>query len=267
MTELAWEERGSGQTMVCLHPMGADRSVMIAAMEPALAGAGLGGRIRRVYPDLPGAGGSAPVAPDSEAVLAAVTRLVERESASGPVLLAGWSYGGYLAAALARRQPAAVAGLLVICCGLRIMPADRELPAGPPPAGPPGWLDGLPADLQDYFTRALGNRTAATAAAVAGLLDAAGPVDEEYLMALRGGGWQLTDEEATPGYPGPACLLAGRDDWILGFPDAFRLYQTLPAADFAVFTGAGHFLPVEQPARFQAAVAAWLGRVTAGQPA
>jgi pimeloyl-ACP methyl ester carboxylesterase len=263
MTELAWEEHGSGQPMVCLHPMGTDRSVMVAAMEPALAAAGLGSGVRRIYPDLPGCGGSAPAAPTSEAVLAAVAALAGRERAGGPVLLAGWSYGGYLAAALARREPGAVAGLLLICCGPRIMPADREPPPGPPPAGPPGWLDGLPADLREYFTRALGNRTAASAAAVAAALDAARPCDEEYLQALRSGGWRLADEDAAAGYPGPASVLAGRDDWILGFRDAFRLFTTLPAADFAVFAQAGHFLPLEQPARFRAAVADWLGRVTA----
>jgi pimeloyl-ACP methyl ester carboxylesterase len=264
MTELAWEEHGSGQAMVCLHPIGADRSVMIAAMEPAVAAAGLGSRIRRIYPDLPGCGESAPVAPASEAVLAAITALAERERAGGPVLLAGWSYGGYLAAALARRQPDAVAGLLLICCGPRIMPADRQPPPGPPPAGPPGWLDGLPADLRDYFTRALGNRTAASTATVAGALGAARPCDEEYLQELRTSGWRLPDEDAAAAYPGPASVLAGRGDWILGVPDAFRLFTTLPGADFAVFAEAGHFLPLEQPARFGAAVADWLGRVSAG---
>ncbi len=267
MTELAWEERGAGQPLLCLHPIGADRSVMIAAMEPALAASDLAGRFRRIYPDLPGAGGSAPVAPDSEAVLAAVAGLAERLRGGRPMLLAGWSYGGYLAAALARRQPAAVAGLLLICCGQRIMPADREPPPGPPPSGPHDWLDGLPADLQEYFSRAVGNRTAAAAATVARLLDASGPVNDDYLDTLRAGGWRLADEETPVGYPGPACLLAGREDRVLGFPEAYRLARTLPGADFTVLTGAGHFLPVEQPGRFASAVAGWLARIPLAAPA
>jgi pimeloyl-ACP methyl ester carboxylesterase len=266
MPELAWEERGSGQAMICLHPMGVDRSTMIAAMEPALAATGdLAARYRRIYPDLPGSGESTPVAPDSEAVLAAITRLAGHACPDGPFLLAGWSYGGYLAAALARRQPAAVAGLLLICCGLRIRPADREPPPGVPAPGPAGWLDGLPADLRDYFRRALGNRTAATAATVRALLETARPGDEDYLETLRNG-WRLADEEASEGYRGPTSLLAGRDDRIVGFPEAFRLFRTLPGAELAVLPGAGHFLPVEQPARFAAAVGGWLARVPPGQP-
>jgi pimeloyl-ACP methyl ester carboxylesterase len=258
---LARDSVGAGIPLVCLHPFGTDRSVMKAAMEPALAGGdGPGERLRRIYPDLPGCGESAPVAATSEAVLAAVSGLLDAETGGEPALLAGWSYGGYLAAALARRQPARVAGLLLICTGVRIMPGDRDLPAGPAAAAEPGWLDGVPAGLRGYLSQALGARTAAAAARVAGVLTAAAPCDEEYLETLRSQGYRLADEDSAAGYQGPALLLAGRGDRIGGYADSFRLLGSMPEADYLVLAQAGHLLPLEQPAAFRSVTAEWLAR-------
>ncbi len=132
--ELAWTELGDagehGERILCLPGFGMDRSVMAAAMEPALR---LRPEFRRIYLDLPGHGESPAGAPSSAAVARAVAAFVDDQLAGGPVLLAGWSYGGYLAAALARRRQAATAGLLLICAGIKIRPEDRDLPG--PAAG------------------------------------------------------------------------------------------------------------------------------------
>src|SRR5580704_16221614 len=182
---LAWDERGIGEPVVCLHGFGLDRSVMAAAMEPVL---GLRPGLRRIYPDLPGHGESPAGPPGPAGVADAVSAFIDGPLGGGPVLLAGWSYGGYIAATLARRR----------------------------------------------LARAIGNRSAEVAGRVAAALTAARPGDKEYLERLRAAGYQAPDEDDAAGYPGPACILAGRQDRIGGYADQFRALSAFPAASYSV---------------------------------
>jgi pimeloyl-ACP methyl ester carboxylesterase len=196
-------------------------------------------------------------------------------------VLVGWSYGGYLAAGIARRWPGWVAGLLLVSSGVRIRPGSRDLP-GPPPPGPPGWLDGVPADLRGHLDAALGHRTAAVAGRVAAALVAARPGDEQYLQHLQAHGYPLPEDTAgqldaddgaaahtaagragagdglAAGYAGPVCVLAGRQDGIAGYADQFRAMRDFPAGSYTVLNAAGHYVPLEQPGTFQALALAWL---------
>lgn len=271
--ELAWTEHGDagqdGEPVLCLPGFGMDRSVMAAAMEPVLR---LRPGFRRIYLDLPGHGESPAGVPSSSAVAHAVAAFIGEQLNGGPVLLAGWSYGGYLASSLARRRPAVTTGLLMICAGIKIRPQDRDLPEPDEPAGPaeliadPGighWLDGVPTSLRDHLAMAIGNRTAEVAGKVAAALAASLPGDVEYQDRLRSHGYPLPDEDSTAQYPGPACLIAGRQDYIGGYADQFRALGSFPAASYSVVAEAGHYLPFEQPATFRAIVLDWLdNRVT-----
>ena len=60
---------------------------------------------QRLYVDLPGTGASPAGEPRSDAVLADVVAAVDSLLGGRPFVAAGWSYGGYLAAGLARRMP------------------------------------------------------------------------------------------------------------------------------------------------------------------
>lgn len=252
---LAYDELGQGTPIVCLPPFSLDRSVMAAAMEPVLARrAGL----RRIYVDLPGHGESPAGEPTSEYVADAVSSFIDAHLGGAPRLLAGWSYGGYIAAALARRKPARIAGLLQICAGAKTRPEDRDLPPAPAEPAPRGWLDEVAEDLKAHLATAIGNRTAPTAARVAGVMAASRPGDEEYRRRLQAGGYQLADEGRAASYPGPTCVITGRQDRVVGFADQFRALPAYPAASFAVVAEAGHYLPLEQPEAFRKVTEPWL---------
>ena len=180
-----------------------------------------------------------------------------------PFLVAGWSYGGYLAAALARRLPERVAGLLMICSGFRIRSADRDL-AGVLPSRPePGWLAGVPAHLHEYFATAIGYQTAAAAGRGAAVLAANGPVDEAYFQILRSDGFALSDEDAAPAWMRPASFVCGRRDRIAGYRGCYENLGRFPGADFVLAAEAGHFLPVEEPDLLAGTVRSWLSRCAA----
>jgi pimeloyl-ACP methyl ester carboxylesterase len=278
---LAWESRGQGRPVVCLHGFGLDRTVMMAAMEPAL---GRRTGLHRIYLDLPGHGESPAGPPDSAGVVGVVHAFLSEMLGGEAAVLVGWSYGGYLAAGIARRWPGRVAGLLLVSSGVRIRPGSRDLPE-PSPPGPPGWLDGVTADLRGHLDAALGHRTAAVAGRVAAALTAARPGDAEYQRRLRAHGYPLPEDTAgqpeaaadqagagasqaragevragqsSSGYAGPVCVLAGRQDGIGGYADQFRAMRDFPAGSYTVLNAAGHYLPLEQPGTFGALTLDWL---------
>jgi pimeloyl-ACP methyl ester carboxylesterase len=248
-----------GPPAVCLPWFGTSRVTTREAFGPALTRAPL----RLIYPDLPGHG-DAPALPEatSEAVLAAVVTFIE-EQVQGPVLLAGASYGGYLAAAVARRRPDLVLGLLLVCPGVR---RDRDLPAEPDVPADADWLDGAPAGLHDHLERAVGHRTRAVVQRILAGLEAGGPGDEEYQAALQGGdGYFLTDEDDDSAvFDRPVAVVTGRQDRIVGFADQRRRMTGYRRGTFVTADLAGHYLPYERPDLLRCVSLDWLRRCGAG---
>lgn len=254
---LVGETRGEGVPIVLLPWFGLDRSVMAAAFEPAIEGSA---GWQRVYVDLPGCGRSPAGAESSDGVVDAVCDYIDANLGGGPFLLIGCSYGGYLAAAIARRRPDQVAGLLLVCPGIKILADDRVLPEGPSSPAAGDWLADVPQDLQDHLNRALGRRTREVAAHLGRLLTAGGHADEAYLQRLRTTGYQLSDEDSPIVYAGPTSVLAGREDRIAGYVDQFHALGSYPQATYAALSTAGHYLPFEQPDTCKNLTQEWLRR-------
>lgn len=252
-TVVADDAGGSGVPVVCLPMLGMSRVATAQGFSPALAGA------REVHLDLPGHG-DAPGEGEasSQAVLDSVVAWLER-SLDRPALLAGASYGGYLAAGLARQRPDLVGGLLLVCAGVRV--GQRDLPDQEPPAAEPGWLDAAPPELHGHLDRALGHRTRAVVDAVLSALAAGARGDEDYQDALTDGpGYALADQDDAAVFAGPVTVLAGRQDRVVGFADQFRALRSYPRATYSVVDAAGHYLPWEQPELFRGLAQDWLRR-------
>jgi pimeloyl-ACP methyl ester carboxylesterase len=258
---LAVRERGVGRPIVLLPWFGLDGGVTELAFEPAFAEPT---GWRRIYVDLPGTGRSAAVTPNSDAVLDAVRDTVESLPS---FLLAGCSYGGHLAAGLAQRDPERVEGLLLVCAGVKIRPADRNLARLVPSTPRPHWLDDVPEALREHFAHGVGRQSRSVARRVLDAFTANAPSDEDYLGLLRSTGYRLSDEHAPAVYGGPATLVAGRRDRIVGYLDTFDALDRYPDASYHVLDDAGHYLPFEQPETFAGLVRDWLTRSTRSRPA
>jgi pimeloyl-ACP methyl ester carboxylesterase len=253
--DLGTDIRGDGPAIVCLPWFSLDAAVTAEALEPVLAMSGL----RRIYLEPPGHGRS-PVGPtNADEVLSVLAAYADRVAGPQRFLLAGFSYGGYLAAALARRWPQRVRGLLLVCPGTRIRPDDRDLPPAAAD-GEPGWLEGVPPDLHSHLSTALGERTRATAERVSAILAAAAPGEQAYLAEWRATGYQLSDEGSPARFNGPVDIIAGRQDGIAGYADQFRALDRYPNGTYAVLDRAGHYLPFERPDPFAFLVREWLSR-------
>ncbi len=224
---------------------------MSAAFEPAL---GQIDGLQRTYLDLPGCGGSAPVAPTSDRVVDAV--IDHLDDLSGPTVLAGCSYGGYIAAAVTRRRPDLVSALALVCSGVRIRPADRTLPEVPR-TRPLDWPPEVDDGVRSHLDLALATDDIAVATSVAQLVSAC-QSDDAYLTELRGTGYPVSDEDDHTEYDGPVLMVTGRQDRICGYVDQFQAMTRYPHGSYFVLDGAGHYLPFEQPAKFAAVLRSWL---------
>jgi pimeloyl-ACP methyl ester carboxylesterase len=249
--------RGHGAPVLLLSWFGLDRAAMATAFEPVFDDAR---DWRRVYVNLPGVGQTPAGLGHADDVVDALVDYIDRELGTLPFALAGCSYGGYLAAAIARRRPAQVAGLLLVCSGVKILPSERRLPPEPAEIPPPDWLREAPAELRPHLALALGNQTRQVAARVAALLASADTGDHEYLDRFRAQGYRLSDEDSSAVYTGPAAVLAGRRDRIAGYVDQFEMMSRYPRGTYVAVSEAGHYLPFEQPGIFKTMTLDWLHR-------
>jgi pimeloyl-ACP methyl ester carboxylesterase len=253
---------GEGRPIVLLPWFSLDSAVMATAFEPVFAA---GSGWRRIYLDLPGTGGSRPVAPTSDAVLDAVADTVETIVGAEPYVLAGCSYGGYLAAGLTRRAPEQVAGLLLVCSGVRIRPEQRNLAGAGASTPQQGWLDLVPAELHGHFEHAVGLQTQDVGRRMTEAFAVNGATDDEYLTALRATGYPLSDEDSdvsssTP-FGGNVMMLTGRQDRVAGYRDQLDALARYSRGDYVLMNDAGHYLPIEAPERFTACTRDWLARL------
>lgn len=252
---------GSGVPVVCLPMLGMSRVATAEALDPALAGwPGL----REVYPDLPGNGDSpGEGAADSQTVLDAVCRWVDGHL-EGPVLLAGSSPGGCLAAGIARQRPDLARGVLLVCPRVCTGAADRDLPTDEPPSGEQGWREDAPAQLRGHLDRALGRRPPEMVAAVLRALAAGGPGDEQYQDALTDGpGYALPDQAEELTFRGPVAAVVGRKR-----PDRWPRRPVpgsaaLPGHDVQPARPRRALLPYERPGMLRVLTEDWLRRCDA----
>jgi pimeloyl-ACP methyl ester carboxylesterase len=249
------DDRGQGRPIVLLSWFGLDRSAMSLSFEPIFDEVG---GWRRLYVNLPGMGGTTVRPANADGIVEALVAYLETELGAEPYALVGCSYGGYLASAIARRDAARLAGLLLVCSGVRIR--ERRLPPAPSDQEA-GWLDDAPTELAAHLDLALGHRTRAVAARVATLLSSADTGDDDYLRRLRAEGYLLSDEDSADVYAGPVTVLTGRQDRIGGYVDQFDAMARYPQGTYAVIDGAGHYLPLEQPDLCKQLTLDWLSRL------
>ncbi len=299
-TFIAYEERGAGYPIVALHGFSPDRRLMTGSLEPLFDGqdralvppsAGArrpeGGRsaraYRRIYPDLPfmGASGDPETITGSDGMLAAVAGFVRAVLPEGPFLLAGESYGGYLARALILEFGQRVEGLFLLCPAVVAEGPDRTVPSHEALVVEEGYAAGADAGARAMFEevavirdrycfRRFGEEIepglkAARMDRLAALRSRGYSFSFDRLGRLGGdGGESNSGEPFDAPFDRPTLFVLGRQDASVGWRDALRLAPRYPRASFAVLDAAGHNAQIEQAGLLAALAGEWLGRCEAG---
>lgn len=256
-----YEVRGDGTPIVMLHGRGADHRQMLADMEPLFVERT---GWRRIYPDLPGMGRTpgADWITRQDHVLDVVTGFLEAVIPGQRFVLAGASYGGYLALGLVHRLGAMVDGVALMVPAVERVRERRRLPPRQVLVEDAAFLDGLTpeeAHVRSFFVVQSRDALEAYRAYVGPGFEAADSAFVDRLFQSRTFSFDVRDL-GTP-FPAPALVLAGRQDSLVGYQDAWALLEAFPRATFAVLDRAGHALGIEQRGLFRTLTGEWLDRV------
>lgn len=294
MAGIAYEERGSGLPLLAIHGWSPDRRLMIGALEPvfdaegrakvppsAVAGRPEGGRTRhsyrRIYPDLPFMGESADLdwIEDSDGMLRAMEGFIGEVLPSEPFLLAGESYGGYLARGLARSMPDRIAGIAFICPAIVMAKGARDRPPLAPSRVEEGYAAGVdPAVVEEFESVAVVRDRYCLSRSAAEVVPGVRIARQESLDRIAAKGYAFSfDRLGRAGDPGgafdagfdrPCLFVLGARDASVGWRDALRLADRYPRASYAILDGAGHNAQIESTGIEDALIGEWLARCEAG---
>jgi pimeloyl-ACP methyl ester carboxylesterase len=265
-TTLHYVQQGTGRPILMLHGSPLDHRHIANDMEPLFA-ARMGWR--RLYPDLPGMGKTR--AADSimtqDQVLDIVLAFLDQVAPNERFVVAGTSYGAYLARGLVYRRGEDIDGLLLNVPSVDSASATQHLPEHRIISEDPQFLAALRPDEQELrdFVVAQSLELLDTFRQV---IQPAGAIaDHAFLARLDAQDRFTFDVNALPTpFPAPALFLTGRFDHWCGYREAYQLLDMYPRATFAVLDGAGHVLAVEQKGLFRALVSEWLDRIEAYRP-
>ncbi|MET3291500.1 UNVERIFIED_CONTAM: pimeloyl-ACP methyl ester carboxylesterase [Brevibacillus sp. OAP136] len=259
-----YEVRGTGTPILMLHGFSCDRHLMMGGMEPVFAERS---GWKRIYIDLPGMGATktAEWIQSTNDMLTVVEQFVDAVLPDTRFVVAGQSYGGYLAQALLAKRPEQIAGMLMICPTAGM--AKRDVPPFTVLAKDEAFLRSFDHEDAEEFTsmhvvQDRYNWERFRDEILVGIKAA----DQEHLERLR----QQYDLEPDAGvteqpYEKPVLIVAGRQDHAVGYRNQWEMAQRYPRASFAMLDRAGHNLHIEQKTLFDALVSEWLDRVAEEQ--
>jgi pimeloyl-ACP methyl ester carboxylesterase len=259
---LYYETYGAGRPIVMLPGRPSDHRVMQRLMEPLFAQRD---GWHRIYPDLPGTGRTSALdrLATHDAMLDAMLTFIDAVIPVQRFVLAGLSYGGYMARGVVYQRAASIDGLLLCAPQVKGDPAQAQLPpqttliADPP----------LVADLGPGASLVVA-QTPLVVESVRELFAEVAIADHPFNDRLEVAAPFSFDVDRVPApFAGPTLIVTARQDNLCGYRDAWDLLEQYPRATFAVLDRAGHFVNIEQDVLCRTLMREWLDRVEEAAPA
>jgi len=257
-----YEEYGEGMPILMLHGYTPDHRLMTGCMEPIMSERR---GWRRIYLDLPGMGktrGEQWIT-SSDQMLDVVLQFIDQVLPGQRFLVAGESYGGYLAQGIVYWRPEMVDGLFLLCSVVIARHADREVPPPTVLVENPALMASLStADAEEFGSMAVVQDETGWQRFRNEIMPGLAAADQPFLAKVREQ-FEFSFDVITPAmtFEAPTLILAGRQDASVGYRDAWRILEQYPRATFAVLDRAGHNLQIEQATLFSVLMSEWLDRV------
>lgn len=257
-TVIKYDIVGEGFPILFLHGWGMDRRVMTGCFEPVFQNAGM--NYRRIYIDLPGmgksvAGASIKTSDDMVAVLYEFAKDIVGEA----FILAGESYGGYLARGFIKLHPEMASGVILLCPlvypgarkgrveKLNVVKRDDE------------FLNTLTAEEYGSFTYMNVILTESVWKLYSrDILPAIREQNRHFLDEVLDGAFSFDVDLLDKPYTKPCLIVVGKQDTEVGYKDQFELLKDYPSASYCAINNAGHNLQIEQPDFFCEIVKQWM---------
>ncbi|WP_028778593.1 alpha/beta fold hydrolase [Shimazuella kribbensis] len=255
-----YEVRGSGIPILMLHGYSCDHQLMMGCMEP-LFEERLGWQ--RIYIDLPGMGltKGEDWINSTDDMLSVVEQFVDAELPGQRFVLAGASYGGYLARGLLSKRFEQIDGMLLICPVVR--KEKRKLPMFTVLERDEVFLKKLqPKQVEEFTAMHVVQDRYNWERFEAEILSGVQSADYSFLERIRQQyDFTFKPEPFPRPYEKPVLILTGRQDHVVGYHNQWEIVEHYPRASFALLDRAGHNLQIEQSQLFNALVNEWLDQV------
>jgi pimeloyl-ACP methyl ester carboxylesterase len=242
--------------MVMLPGRPSDHRIMARFMEPLFTQRE--GWLR-IYPDLPGTGRTPAVdrLATHDAVLDTMLAFIDKVIPGQRFVLAGLSYGGYLARGVIYHRAAWIDGLMLCAPQVKADPAQAQLPPRTAIVEDPA----VAAELGPISNLVV-VQSPRVAEAVRELLAEVQIADHPFNDRLEEAGpFSFDVDRLLAPFGRPTLIITARQDHLCGYRDAWDLLDNYPRATFAVLDLAGHFVNIEQDALCQTLMREWLDRV------
>jgi pimeloyl-ACP methyl ester carboxylesterase len=251
-----YETYGSGRPIVMLQGRPSDHRVMARLMEPLFTQRH---GWQRIYPDLPGTGRT-PAADrlaTHDQMLNEMLAFIDTIIPGQRFVLAGLSYGGYLARGVVYHREALIDGVMLCAPQVKGDPAQAHLPPRTALVEDPE----LVADLGPGASLVV-VQSPSVIEQVRELFAEVAIADHPFNDRLEESAPYSFDVDTLPAPFGrPTLIIAARQDNLCGYRDAWELLDNYPRATFAVLDRAGHLVNIEQDVLCRALMREWLDRV------
>jgi pimeloyl-ACP methyl ester carboxylesterase len=246
---LHYESAGSGpNTLVPIHgyPLTSD---MWRSQFDSLAG----DQWRVVAPHLPGFCRSPGAMTSMEATADAVREVID-EIGVDRIVLAGFSMGGYVAFAFARKYPDRLRALILI--GTKAEPDTEEAKKGRHDMASRVRAEGPQPAIDAILPRLVADSTFTGRPDVVQRIAevAAGATAEGIAAALEAMAARPSSVDLLPRIAVPTLVIAGHDDQLMPLDQARAMAAQIPNARFITVADAGHTTPIESPAAVNTAI-------------
>jgi pimeloyl-ACP methyl ester carboxylesterase len=259
--ELAYVDRGTGTPLLLIHGFPLDHSMWIAQIEA------LEDSCRVVAPDLRGFGASPLGKVDSERGVSMeqfaddLADLLDAIEITEPIVLVGFSMGGYIAWQFLRKHGARIRAL--IQCDTRAAADSDEVRAGRLKMADnvADWGSGRVAEMMGpklFAPRTL-NAKPQVVTAVRRVVEATSP--EGIAAAQRGMAARPDMTHLLPAIAVPTLVLVGEEDAISPPSEMKSISAAIPSAEFVVVPDAAHMTTMENPEAVNAAMARFCARI------
>ncbi|MDZ4659636.1 MAG: alpha/beta hydrolase [Bythopirellula sp.] len=258
--KLAYQDQGTGPVVVLLHGYPLDSRMW----EPQIEA--LSKSCRVIAPDLRGFGQSSQSSEDAtngvsmSQYAADVAELLAAISVTEPVILCGFSMGGYILWQFLRQFPERVKA--IVPCDTRAIADSAEARQGRLKTAGEVMKSGVEPIITAMLPKLLSEATRHSrldiVAALTAIMNGCSPA--AIAASLRGMADRPDVTADLPKITQPALVLVGAED-VISSPDEMRgIAEKLPDAEFVEIPAAGHMTTLENPAAVNAALLDFIKR-------